>query len=108
MSTFQFIFSPLAIYKNYFWPCWVFIAARAFSSCGEQRLCFIAVCGPPIAVASLVTEHRISGSQASVSAAPGIWSTGSVVVAEGVNELLDCIWDLPRSGLGTVSHTLDA
>lgn len=32
----------------------------------------------------------------------------SVVVAEGMNELLDCIWDRPRSGLGTVSHTLDA
>ena len=86
----------------------MFVAARAFSSCGEQSLCFITVCGPPVAVASLVMEHGILGSQASVSAAPGIWSTGSVVVAEGMNELLDCIWDLPRSGLGTVSPALDA
>ena len=31
--------------------------ARAFSSCGEQGLLFVAVCGLLIAVASLVAEH---------------------------------------------------
>ena len=31
----------------------------AFSSCGEQGLPFIAVCGLLIAVASLVAEHRL-------------------------------------------------
>ena len=35
--------------------CW----ARAFSSCGEQGLLFIVVCGLLIAAASLVAEHGI-------------------------------------------------
>lgn len=61
------------------------------------------VCGPPVAMASLVMEYGLSGLQASVAAAPGIWSTGSVVVAEGVSELLDGMWDLPGSRLGTLS-----
>ena len=33
--------------------------ARAFSSCGEQELFFVAVCGLLIAVASLVAEHGL-------------------------------------------------
>ena len=33
--------------------------ARAFSSCGERGLLFIAVCGFLIAVASLVAEHGL-------------------------------------------------
>ena len=33
--------------------------ARAFSSCGEGVLLFVAVCGLLIAVASLVAEHRL-------------------------------------------------
>ena len=33
--------------------------ARAFSSCSERGLLFIAVCGLLIAVASLVAEHRL-------------------------------------------------
>ena len=32
---------------------------RAFSSCGEQGLLSVVVCGLLIAVASLVTEHRL-------------------------------------------------
>ena len=32
---------------------------RAFSSCGEQGLFSVAVCGLPIAVASLVAEHGL-------------------------------------------------
>ena len=31
----------------------------AFSSCGEQGLLFVVVCGLLIAVASLVAEHRL-------------------------------------------------
>ena len=31
----------------------------AFSSCSEQGLLFIVVCGPLIAVASLVAEHGL-------------------------------------------------
>ena len=33
--------------------------ARAFSSCGEQGLLFVAVCGLLIVVASLVAEHGL-------------------------------------------------
>ena len=33
--------------------------ARAFSSCGEGGLLFVAVCGLLVAVASLVAEHRL-------------------------------------------------
>ena len=43
----------------YFWLHWVFVAVRAFSSCGEQGLLFIAVCGLLTAVASLVAEHGL-------------------------------------------------
>ena len=31
----------------------------AFSSCGEQGLLFVVVCGPLIAVASLLAEHGL-------------------------------------------------
>ena len=43
----------------YFWLCWVFVAAWAFSSCGERGLLFVAVHGLLNAVASLVVEHRL-------------------------------------------------
>ena len=33
--------------------------AQAFSSCGEQGLLFVVVCGLLIAVASLVAEHGL-------------------------------------------------
>lgn len=50
-------------FKNYFWPrrglgCCV----QAFSSCGEQELFFLGVCGLLIVVASLVAEHGLHGS----------------------------------------------
>ena len=43
----------------YFWLRWVFVAARAFPSCGEQGLLFIAPYGLLIAVAFLMVEHRL-------------------------------------------------
>ena len=46
--------------------------ARAFSSCGERGLLFVAVRGLLIVVASLVAEH-------------GLRSAGSVVVAHGLS-----------------------
>ena len=46
-----------------------------------------------IAVAPLVVEHRLQGTRASVVATPGLWSTGSAVVVQGLN-LLRGIWDL--------------
>ena len=39
--------------------CWVRCCARAFSSCGERGLLFVAVHGILIAVASLVAKHRL-------------------------------------------------
>ena len=61
--------------------------ARAFSSCGEWRLLFVAVHGLLTVVASLVAEHRLYGAQASVAVARGLqqlWHTGSVVVVRGL------------------------
>ena len=43
----------------YFWLHWVFVAAWAFSSCGERGLLFFAVRSLLIAVASLVAEHGL-------------------------------------------------
>ena len=43
----------------YFWLRWVFIAAWAFSSCGERGLLFTVVRGLLIVVASLVVEHGL-------------------------------------------------
>ena len=35
------------------------LVAVAFSSCSEQELLFVTVCGLLVAVASLVAEHRL-------------------------------------------------
>ena len=48
----------------YFWLHWVFVAARAFSSCSERGPLFPAVRGLLIAVASPVVEHELCGSAA--------------------------------------------
>ena len=45
-----------------------------FSGCGKQGLFLIAVCRLLIAVASLVAEHGLQGTQASVAVAPGLSS----------------------------------
>ena len=45
---------------------------RAFSSCGERGLLFVAVRGLLIAVASLVAEHGLLGTRASVIVARGL------------------------------------
>ena len=54
------------IYKYTFLKIYLFLAAlglrcsaRAFSSCGERGLLFVAVRGLLIAVASLVAEHGL-------------------------------------------------
>ena len=52
----NFIFIYLFIYL---WLCWVFIAAQAFSSCGERGLLFIVVRRLLIVVVSLVVEHGL-------------------------------------------------
>ena len=78
-----FTFGYLFIYfKIYF--IYLFLAAlglrcctRAFSSCDEQGLLFIAVRGLLIAVASLVCRARALGARASVIVARGLSSCGS-------------------------------
>ena len=47
------------IFFIYFWLRWVCCCARAFSSCGERGLLFVAVRRLLIAVASLVAEHGL-------------------------------------------------
>ena len=65
---------------------------RAFSSCGERGLLFIAVRGPLTVVASPVAEHRLQTRRLS--------SCGSRA------QLLHSMWDLPRPGLEPVSPAL--
>ena len=48
-----------------------------FSSCGEQGLLLVAVCGLLVAVASLVAEHGLESARASVVAVCGLNSCGS-------------------------------
>ena len=55
--------------------------AQAFSSCGERELLFVAVRRPFIAVASLVAEHGLLGTRASVVLARGLSSCGSQALA---------------------------
>ena len=69
------------LFVVYFWLCWVFIAALAFSPVGVSRGHF---CGFFIAMTSLIVEHRLQGTQASVAGAPGLQSIGSIVVAQGL------------------------
>ena len=66
--------------------------ARAFSSCGKRGPLFIAACGPLTIAASLVAEHRLQTRRLS--------SCGSRA------QLLRGMWDLPRSGLESVSPAL--
>ena len=72
---------------------------RAFSSCGERGLLFVALRGLLIAVASLVAEHRL-GMWASVVVALGLSSCGSRA------QLLRGMWDPPRPGLEPMSPAL--
>ena len=81
--------------------------AQAFSSCSEQRLLFIAVCGLLTAVASLVAEHglQVHGLQLQ-------WHMGSAAVARRLSscgvwaQLLRGTWDIPGPGNEPVSPTL--
>ena len=57
------------------------LVCRLFCSCGEQRYSLVAAPGLLMAVAPLVVELRLWGAWVSAFAAPGLWSTGSVLVA---------------------------
>ena len=53
-----------------------------FSGCGEWQLVFVVAHGLLIAVVSLV--HGLLGTRASVVAVLRLWSTGSIVVVQGL------------------------
>ena len=61
-----------------------------FSSSGDRGPLFVEVPGCPTAVASLVTEHRLQGTRASVVVARGFQSTGSIVVTQGLSCFAAC------------------
>ena len=59
----------------FIWLCWVFVAARRLSLVAVSGgYSLLAVCGLPIAVASLVLEHRFWGSWASIVVTCGLSS----------------------------------
>ena len=73
-SVSSLLFIPFSVFFTsvivFFSSDWLFIylflaalglhcCVQAFSSCGEQGLLFVVVCGLLIAVASLVAEHRL-------------------------------------------------
>ena len=61
-----------------------------FSSCRERELLFGTVLALLLAAASLIAERRLSGARASAAVAPGLQSTGSVVVALRLSRSTAC------------------
>ena len=79
-----------------------------FSSCGSRGYSLAVVHGL-IAVASLVAEHRPQVQSASVAAAPGLWSTGLVVLAHGLRCSKACgILPDPGSNLSLLHWQADS
>ena len=77
---------------------------RAFSSCGERGLLFVAVRGLLIVVASLVVEH---GLQARGLSSCSSWALERRLSSCGARaQLLRGMWDLPGPGLEPVSPAL--
>ena len=82
---FSILLGPLTFLKIYFIYLFLFFltvlglrcCARAFSSCGERGLLFVAVHGLLIAGATLCCSARALGAQASVVVARGLSSCGS-------------------------------
>ena len=70
----------------YFWLCWAFLDAWSFSlvvASGGYSLA--AVRGLLIATASLVAEHRLCGTRASITEAPELSSCGSQALEHRLN-----------------------
>ena len=81
--------------------------ARAFSSCGEPGLLFIAVHGLLNVVSSLVAEHGLQRVRASVDAACVLSSCSTWLSSCGTQaQLLHGMWYLPRPGLEPASPVL--
>ena len=56
-----FFFFFLLVLLIYFWLCWVFVTIHRFSLVAASWGYSVLVSGLPIAVASLVAEHRLQG-----------------------------------------------
>jgi len=93
--SFLFFFKIIFIY--------VFLAVLGLHCCRGSSL--VVVVGLLTAVASLVAEHGLSGTEASVAAAPGLWSTGSVVLVHRLSFSSAC-GSLPGPGTEPVSLAL--
>ena len=104
-ATFQS--SPLAflllfpgfLFLFVYWLHWVFIAAQAFSRCGERGL--LTSCGAwgSLQGGSLAVDHRLWGVRASAVAARGLSSGAQAWFLHG-------LWDLPGPGIKPVSPAL--
>ena len=73
----SFVFFNVFICLFIFAALGLHCCTKAFSSCGELGLLFIAVCGLLIVVASLVVEHGLWDTWASVVVALRLSSCGS-------------------------------
>ena len=86
--------------------------ARAFSSCVERGLLFVAVRGLLIACDGFSCGARALGTQASVVVARGLRSCGSRALERRLSScgtrasLLHGMWDLPGPGIEPVSPAL--
>ena len=74
----------------FFWLCWFSLLHRLVSSSGEGGHPLGVGHGLLIGVSSLAAEHGLQGIRASVLAAPGLESTGSVVVANQLTCSVAC------------------
>ena len=76
-------------FKVFFWLHWTLVAARTFSSCGEQGPLLTVVLGLLLGGFS-GCGARALGSGLSVAAAHGLWSAGSVLVTHGLSSSAEC------------------
>ena len=78
MLHFEFLFKNFYLF-GYFGLCWLFIAAHGlFLVVASRGYSLVGMCGLLIAVASLVSEQRLQGPQASVVVAHGLSSFGGM------------------------------
>ena len=95
--------------RSFLWLCWVFVAARTFSSVASAGHSLVAVCGLLISVASLVAELGLQGTRALVVVAHRLNSCRSQALEHKLDNrgpqawLLCGRWDPPGPGIESVS-----